>query len=188
MPVKKEEEYIKEEKEKLLKMSEISLVLDHYDDIFSDFDPRPYSQRALSDDFLAETKRASRDKVSGNIELKLLVHKALRNVQHETLIKKRLREHFKKHSIRIEQEKAKIVKEGIAFILIGMFLMAVASYMMFKNYNTLFSSFIIILLEPGGWFFFWEGLRLVIFESKLKTPDLDFYRKMSKCDISFLAY
>ena len=49
----------------LLKKSEISLSLDNYDDIFSDFDPRPFSQRALSDDFLIEAKKASRDKVSG---------------------------------------------------------------------------------------------------------------------------
>ena len=44
----------KEETEKLLQQSEISLLLDSYDDIFSDFDPRPYNQRALSQDFLAE--------------------------------------------------------------------------------------------------------------------------------------
>ncbi|MBI2151367.1 hypothetical protein HYU21_01420, partial [Candidatus Woesearchaeota archaeon] len=30
----------------------ISLVLDSYDDIFSDFDPRDYSEKALSEDFL----------------------------------------------------------------------------------------------------------------------------------------
>lgn len=46
-----------EETEKILEMSEISIWLDNYDDIFSDFDPRPYSQRSLSDDFLAEAKK-----------------------------------------------------------------------------------------------------------------------------------
>ena len=35
------------EKQKLLEISEISLLLDSYDDIFSDFDQRPYAQRAL---------------------------------------------------------------------------------------------------------------------------------------------
>jgi len=35
-------------KKKLLQLSEISLIIDTYDDIFSDFDPRPYSQRALA--------------------------------------------------------------------------------------------------------------------------------------------
>ena len=32
----------------------VSLWLDTYEDIFSDFDPRPYGQRALSEDFVAE--------------------------------------------------------------------------------------------------------------------------------------
>ena len=36
------------EKQDLLSKGEISILLDTYDDIFSDFDPRPYSQRALS--------------------------------------------------------------------------------------------------------------------------------------------
>ena len=36
-----------------------------YDAMFSVFDPRPYAQRALSDDFLNEAKRAVRDRESG---------------------------------------------------------------------------------------------------------------------------
>ena len=36
----------------------ISIVLDSYDDLFSDFDPRPYRIRALSDDFLLECKKS----------------------------------------------------------------------------------------------------------------------------------
>ena len=40
------------EREVELREGNISLVLDSYDDLFSDFDPRDYSQKALSDDFL----------------------------------------------------------------------------------------------------------------------------------------
>ena len=36
------------------KEGNVSLVLESYNDIFSDFDPRNYSERALSDDFLIE--------------------------------------------------------------------------------------------------------------------------------------
>ena len=60
--------------QKLLGLSNISLSLNSYDDIFSGFDPRPYSQRALSDDFLAESKRASRDKELDGVELIFLIH------------------------------------------------------------------------------------------------------------------
>ena len=37
----------------------ISLWIDSYDDIFSDFDPRPFSARNISDDFLYEVKKTS---------------------------------------------------------------------------------------------------------------------------------
>src|SRR3989338_8032949 len=33
-------------------LNSIQIALDHYDDIFSDFDPSPFNQRMLSDDFL----------------------------------------------------------------------------------------------------------------------------------------
>ena len=51
----------------------VSLWLDTYEDIFSDFDPHPFGQRALSEDFLAEAKRAVRDRRDEVPELRLLV-------------------------------------------------------------------------------------------------------------------
>ena len=86
------------QKRKLLEESEISLIINSYDDIFSDFDPRPYTQRSLSVDMLDELKRASRDKASGQTELKFLIPKDLRKESDEIQIKKRLREHFKRHT------------------------------------------------------------------------------------------
>ena len=57
------EEFIKEEFiERHAKNGNISLILESYTDIFSDFDPRPYDQRTLSDDFLLECKKAVRRK------------------------------------------------------------------------------------------------------------------------------
>src|SRR5690349_704077 len=50
----------KDQKALLIK-SELSIWLDTYDDIFSDFDPRPLNERALSDDFLSEARKMARD-------------------------------------------------------------------------------------------------------------------------------
>ena len=99
--------------QKLKEMFNISLLLDTYDDIFSDFDPRSYSQRALSDDFLLEAKKASRDKVSGKIELNFLVPAAARDIKQEAIIKKRLREHFRKHYDVMHDEYAGVIRQGI---------------------------------------------------------------------------
>ena len=172
-----------------LKMSEIGLALGNYDDIFSDFDPRPYSERALSDDFLLEAKKASKEKASGTIELKFLVPKDKRSIEHESTIKKRLREHFRKHHSIMHNEVRKIVQGGISFVIAGIILMFIATLIMFKySDKTILTNFLIILMEPGGWFFFWEGLGQIIFEAKNKKPDLEFYEKMSRCEISFFSY
>ena len=46
-----------EPKQSLLKLGEISILLDSYDDIFSDFDPSHYSERTLFDDFIVQSKK-----------------------------------------------------------------------------------------------------------------------------------
>jgi len=181
-------DHIEDAKKKIVQMSQISLGLDGYDDIFSDFDPRPYSQRALSDDFLIEAKKASIDKFSGTIELKFLVPKDKRSLAKEFIIKRRLREHFKRHFFLLEKETKDFLKLGWTFILCGLIVMFIASYILFYYKSTLILSFLIVLLEPAGWFLFWEGSHIILFESKEKKPDFEFYKKMSKCEITFLSY
>ena len=44
--------------------AKIFLWLDDFDDIFSDFDPRPYSARELSDDFLDEVRKIAAEMMS----------------------------------------------------------------------------------------------------------------------------
>ena len=179
----------KGDRHKLLQMSEISLMLDNYDDLFSDFDPRPYSQRALSQDFLAESQRASRDLVTGKIELKFLISSAKRNAVQENIIKKRLKEHFKKHFNLIHNDIKKMINQGISITSLGILLMFIATLILFKYAQTnILTSFLIILLEPAGWFTFWHGLDKILFESKKLKPGLEFYRKMSKSEITFLSY
>ncbi len=182
-------------KRELLEESEISLILDNYDDIFSDFDPRPYSQRALSDDFLFEAKKAARSKASGGIELKFLVPAKLRNSKQEKIIKRRLRAHFNSHHQQQKDEMNRVIKYGLAFVFSGIMMMAITTYILVKfNYDemsksmNLLTHFLIVLLEPAGWFMFWEGMNHAIFESRKTKPELDFYEKMRKCAISFISY
>ena len=175
--------------QKLFQMSNISLWLDSYGDIFSDFDSRPYSQRTLSDDFLHEAIKVSREKAEGALELRLLIPTAIRNSYSEYVIKKRLKEHFKTHFDNLKKEAKMITKKGMLFLIVGVILMLSATYILFTYHERSFSVlFISTLFEPASWFLFWEGLGLVIFEAKKKKPDLDFYKKMSKCEIHFMSY
>lgn len=183
------EKEAEKEKEKLVQMSAISLQMDSYDGIFSDFDPRSYSQRSISDDFLLEAKKASKDKPSGQIELHLLIPKQHRNSAHEITIRKRLKDHFKRHLDIVKKEVKGVLKMGVGFVLFGILVMFLATYVLFKfPEENFFTHFMVIMLEPAGWFLFWEGLNLVVFKTKEKRPELTFQEKMSKVDVVFSGY
>ncbi len=177
-----------EERHKLLQMSEISLWLDTYDDIFSDFDPRPYSQRSLSDDFLMEAKKASKEKTSGRIELRFLIPRGMRNVEQEVTIKRRLHEHFKKHYEMHRDEVSGTRRMSFFAIFAGMLMMVAATYISSKKSTDFFYNLFIVILEPGGWFITWFALDQLFYAGRQQKQDLEFYKKMSRCDIEFLPY
>ena len=185
MSIKSEEHYEKKER----RHHNISLMLNNYDDIFSDFDPRPYSERALSVDFLDETKRASVDKVSGGLELRMLVPSHLRNSEKEKTIKKRLRNHFERHAKEMQHKHNRVFLDGAIFIFTGIITMLFATIFLFKSSEqSMGVHFLLILFEPAGWFFLWEGLSQIIFEAEKQKPDLEFYRKMARCEMHFASY
>lgn len=176
------------QKDKLLKLSEISLWIDNYDDIFSDFDPRPYSERAVSDDFLQEMRRATRNTIEGGVELKFLIPAHNRNLAYEQLIKRRLKEHFRKHYQELAKEHKSIRRLGIFFTLLGIAMIVAASYIPTLEIDSFWFNFLHILLEPGGWFVGWTGLDQLFYTLKEHKPGYNFYRKMSECEIHFISY
>jgi hypothetical protein len=169
------------------KASPISLSLDDYEDIFSDFDPRPFSERMLSDDFLHELKRAAIDKEESGLSLVFLLPKEKRNAGQEPLIKERLRDHFRRHRRRLEERYRQERKTGFKMVALGVVFMFIATYFLSVPGKSLWSTFAVVLLEPAGWFTFWEGLNLIVFQAKEITPDLGFYRKMTGAKISFTS-
>jgi len=167
----------------------LSMWLDDYNDIFSDFDPRPYAQRTLSEDFLFEAKRESRETVSGNYGLYLLMPHNKRNLYHEAIIKKRLKQHFKKQHDSLLDKKRRIFNQGLFFVELGVVLMLVTTFLLVRyEHANFFLTFLAVIAEPGGWFLFWEGLNLVIFESKKIQSDYLFYDKMSRSQTQFNTY
>ncbi len=174
-------------KEKSPKMQEgnISLILDTYDDIFSDFDPRPFSERSLSDDFLQECKRASMDK-EDRLELSFLVPKKERNIGHELIIKKRLKSHFQKHAQEKQKKVRAIKREGFIWFAFGALVMFGSTFL--YDLPQFFFRFLFIVAEPAGWFMFWEGLGKIFMDAKEKKPEANFYTKMANAKVSFSAY
>jgi hypothetical protein len=164
----------------------IALVLDSYDDLFSDFDPRPFSERTLSDDFLLEFRRAVRHSNEG-IELRFLVPKKKRNLKSEFFIKKRLRAYFQNHLKEKQNEIRNIKLQGFFWILLGMIITA-ASTLFYENRTSPLFDVLLVLAQPAGWFSFWEGLGKIFILAKEKKPDLDFYKKVARANIFFTNY
>ncbi|MBI2630366.1 hypothetical protein HYW76_04660 [Candidatus Pacearchaeota archaeon] len=183
-------EDILERKERdAFEMSNVSLKMNSYEDIFSSFDPRHYSERALSVDFLDEAKRATRDKELDKIELRLLIPEKMRRLDKEKVIRMRLKEHFERHARQTREKYTSILRRGGIFIILGVLTMLIASFLLFGySESNVFIHFLLVLFEPAGWFFFWEGLYQVIFESKQRLPDFDFYQKMAKSSIIIQSY
>lgn len=160
--------------------AEITLMLDRYEDIFSSFDARPYSERALSVDFLEEIRRASADKTDEGVDLVLLMPKDKRDERHEATIKERLAAHFKKHHRQLVKDKQGINRLGLQMIVFGTIFMIAAALILHKNTSeSLVFSFLVVFLEPAAWFLLWEGMDQIVFKAKEMNKELDFYHKMS---------
>ncbi|HVZ81045.1 MAG TPA: hypothetical protein VHE12_09670 [bacterium] len=167
------------------KLSPISLALDDYEDLFSDFDNRPYAERLLSDDLLFELKRASLDRLEEGLEVLFTIPKDRRNANLEKTIKERMKAHFRRHRRRLEDKLKRDRRTGTWMLLAGVAIMFLATAILFYTPKNFLTSFIVVLLEPAGWFTFWEGLDFIVFRSRESTPDLRFYRKMTGAKVLF---
>jgi|ERR1035437_2740943 hypothetical protein len=176
------------EKQKVTSSHEISIWLDSYDDIFSDFDPRSFSERSLSDDFIAEAKKVSREKLLKINELKLLIPESKRNQEQESVIIKNLHANFLRHYEYLHHQSRKVKRKGILFFLIGIPFMAAASYFSFLNSTTFSYNILRIIFEPAGWFFVWTGFDHIFIISNTKEGDINFYSLLAKTKIHFLSY
>jgi hypothetical protein len=183
--VREIEREVEEEEKELLAEGEVSLVVDNYDEIFSSFDPRPYSRRALSVDFLDEARRATREIKPGIFELRFLLPFSERKLEKEGMIKRRLKEHFKKHHEMLEAESRKVKRKGLFLSFIGFIMMLIATWIVFYGDHKFIYSILKIVFEPGGWFILWTGLDILFFGSKEDRKDLEFYKKMTRAEIVF---
>ena len=177
-----------EEKRKLFEKSQVSMWIESYHKIFSDFDPRSYSQRTISDDFLVEAKKMVKEK-KDSFELNLLMSEKTRDKKDEIIIKKRLKEFFERQYSLALGKKRRITSQGALFVLVGLFVMIFTAFILFNFGDTNFSLVLLSVIgEPAGWFLFWEGLNILVFQLKTMVPEIEFAKKMAKCNVHFDSY
>lgn len=166
----------------------VSLWIDSYTDLFSDFDPRSFESRAFSDDFVGHMKKVSKDDKGTVSVVKILVPEGVRHSEDESVISKRLEGHFFNVHQKLKEESNAIKKKGMYFTLSGIVLMVLASYISFLQLTSFYYNLLLVLFEPGGWFLFWTGLDNLITYSKSKKSEIDFYSRMSHAHVEFGSY
>ena len=166
----------------------ISLWLDDYENFFSDFDPRPFSQRALSDDFLYEAKKVTHEMKPGVFDVTFLVPHNKRNKTEEEIIKSRLQAHFRKEFTRMQKEYQRIIRTGIMLTGAGFLLMLGAISALHLSQINFAYEYGRVVLEPAGWFTAWYGLDHIFYLSKENKHEMAFNKKMSHAEFRFDAY
>ncbi len=166
----------------------VSLWIDDYSDLFSDFDPRAFSERAFSDDFITQVKKVSKDIRERVPVLRILVPHRARNDAEERTIRKRLENYFYGSYQQLVTEAKKTRLKGIYFTLSGVVLMIISSYIYYLKLPGFYPNLLLVMLEPGGWFLLWNGLDILFTYMKSRRADIAFYEKLSGVHVEFGSY
>lgn len=168
-----------------IKQYEIGFWIDSYDDLFSDFDPRPYSKRQISDDFLSELRRRFRETPKGGFEVNFYVPNQARDAKTEAAVKKKIRDYFSFEAERLSRTQTERRKTGVGYFFAGFFILSLNAYIEWEfSLNrpvTLFG----FLLAPAGWFSMWNSIERILISPQEENERLDFFAKMQKCNFIF---
>lgn len=166
-------------------MRKLNISIDDYNDLFSDFDARNYAERSVSEDFSHQLKKVAAESEEEIQELQFLITTKQRNTEEETIITKRLHEHFKSRYHHFQLKRKNEQQKGLLFVLIGSTLLFFATYFLLLQEKQLLLNALIVVFEPAGWFLSWTGLEILFNNTKWRTHELSFYTKLKKCKVHF---
>jgi hypothetical protein len=166
-------------------MAELSLWLDYYDDIYSDFDSRHYIKRRVSDDFLYELKNALKYRKERINDLVLLLPQEKRDESGEKAIAESLKDNFTtQYQFHAEQCRRKL-HTGLLFGIAGILLLIFNSFIGYKGYHTLPFIVLRVISEPAGWFILWTAFDFIFYERRDMIREREFFRELSEMNIHF---
>ncbi|MBU0579705.1 MAG: hypothetical protein KKA19_00890 [Candidatus Margulisbacteria bacterium] len=172
--------------QRIADLKELAIAIDSFEDLFSDFDPREYEKRDLSDDFIREIQKRYREPYRKKVEVIFHAPKALHNEKLEKIIVQRIKQCFRASAQENKNGVAALRFRGSLYIIFGLGLL---SLLTFLAYGKILSDFHIELLSvaflPLGWFGVWEGFsKIVDIPYELRTA-LELNTKLSKANYQF---
>lgn len=169
-------------------LREITIQLDNYDDIFSDFDPRPFANRELSEDFLKEISRRYHEDRKGRFEVHFTLPASSRDPSQEALIKKRLREHFAFVASRENEFVNRTKGRGYLFMAVGFLILLADTGLFFTLHeDSPLYHVLSILLIPAGWFGMFTGIGKVVDDPYDAVERKKVYEKFEKANYIFTS-
>lgn len=167
-------------------LKEISIAIDTWDDIFSDFDPRPLNERVVSEDFIFELKRRYREIRTGSFIITICAPLGLKDSVAERKVAMRLKMHFRQIHLQRRKEIRHIRIRGGIFVLTGICSLSFLTLAMyFKFFSDLTIELLSIPFMPLGWFGIWEGLSKIVDTSPFFVQEEILYDKLSKANYRF---
>lgn len=169
-------------------MNSVSLALDTYDDIFSDFDTSPYEKRIISDDFTREIEKRYNENKKGEFEVLFSLPERLRSQKVEGIIRKRIKEHYKNKEKEVDERISKLKKIGKDRIIFGVILSIFEVLIRLKFLEAgLISEILAVLLIPAGWFSVWTGYEHFFDRPREFFERKDFYKRFEKAEYTFVS-
>jgi len=167
-------------------LREIVVAVDTWDDVFSDFDPRPLSERTLSEDFIIELKQRYRETSKGDFIVAICAPRSLEDKKAEKTVAKRLKRHFLHRSLIRKKANIRIRLRGIVFVICGIcFLTFLTLAAYYKLYSDLIINIISIVVMPLGWFGIWEGFSKIVDIKPALLQEEMFYAKLARAQYRF---
>jgi len=164
-------------------MAELSLWLDYYDDIYSDFDSRHYLKRRISEDFLFELRNALKYRKERIHDLLLLLPQERRNEQNEKMIVSSLKDFFNEQYYFNAEKCRRRLKRSIVWGIIGV--LVIISDSLLGGTTSLPLSSLRVILEPAGWFLLWSSLDFLLYDLQDLKSEREFFRELAEMSVHF---
>ncbi|HNA78424.1 MAG TPA: hypothetical protein PKM44_08925 [Turneriella sp.] len=166
--------------------SHVGLAIDGYDDLFSDFDPRPYHERELSEDFLTELRRFFYHKSPEYLDIVLLVPAKRRRARDEDIVKKRLHIYFQKKYRETKKSLKHTTLWNLLRIFLAMSIMILTGFLAVHAGQVLWRNILKVMLEPASWWLFWTSFDNLLAARKKVNDELQYFHRLAECKIVFL--
>ena len=173
-------------KQRLADINSISIALDTYDDIFSDFDPRDISERDLSEDLIVELQRRHRENPRGKYQVIFHAPVSLADKSIEKKAIQRIKRNFNLKYLQQIKFVNRLRLRGSIFLLSGTASLAILTLITYsQRLDPLFVDLLGIVLMPLGWFGIWEGFSKIIDAPLPLQREADVFKKFSRASYKF---